>query len=405
MSWSFRDRSMLNRILCTALALLAAPFASAAEIWWQPILGISAENDTNLDLDPGVKENIQGYVADAASIIGISTSQWTATIKPRLVYRDYPKETTDNRLEEYLDFNTSYRTQRSNASLVGSFQHLDEFDAEFTSPIFNEIGPPTGIPDTGKVTVGAAETNVLLYPKYTYSLTPILGVGVSGQYQGATYTPTDVFNHVNFENYLGKTFLSWSFSQTSDVSFGAYGTRYTALGARATGSGTSIDLNTNWSPIFDTEAVLVFQHTIFDDTSPTPLDTSVNAWGGTLSGEYKTQLDRFRLTAGRQISPSGGGTLYNVDRVQFQYDRDFSRRLSFTAAVVGLRTHALTANIVGDDRKYANARVEATWMLTPFWFVHGGYQYAFQKYEFYPQSADNNRVFIQFGYKGLGQER
>jgi hypothetical protein len=186
---------------------------------------------------------------------------------------------------------------------------------------------------------------------------------------------------------------------------GGYGSKYQATGAEATGTGVTIELNKSWSPVLSTEASVNYQHTTFDDTTPVVLNSSVNAWGGTVSGEYRSQIDRFRLTVGRAISPTGGGALYNVDRVQFQYDRNFSARWSFVGAAIGLRTHALTTNIAGDDRTYAQARVEAKWMMTPYWFLRGGYQYAYQKYQTFTQSADNNRVFIQFGYQGLGQER
>ncbi len=411
MSWSFLDRApmvcrktVLARTVLLAAATLLAPLGHAAEVYYQPILGVSAENDTNLDLDPGVHQNIQGYTADLATIIGIDTRDSSTIIKPRIVYRYYPDESADDRLEGYLDFNSNYRTQRSVTSIVGSIQRLDEFNAEFTSPIYNDIGAQ-GVPDTGKVTVGAVQNNVLLYPKYVYSLTPIVGIGVSGSYQDVTYSPTDALDHTNFDYYSGKAFLNWSFSQKSSLAFGGFGSKYSATGSEATGGGATIDLSTNWSPVLTFGASLIFQHTTLDDTTPTPLDTSNNSWGGTVSADYKTQVDRFRLTAGRTISPSGGGSLYNVDRVQFQYDRNFSARLSFLGAVVGLRTHALTSNILGDDRTYAQSRIEAKWMMTPYWFLRGGYQYSYQKYEVYTQSADNNRVFVQFGYQGLGQER
>jgi hypothetical protein len=394
----------LTRTLLLAAATLIAPLGHAAEIYYQPIIGVSAENDTNLDLDPGVHENVQGYTADFATIVGIATRDSNTTVEPRIVYRYYPDEAADNRLEGYLDFNSNYRTQRSVASIVGSIQRLDEFNAEFTSPLYNDIGPQ-GVPDTGKVTVGAVQNNVLLYPKYVYSLTPVMGVGVSGSYQDVTYSPTDALDHTNFEYYSGKAFLSWSVSQTADLSFGGYGSKYQATGAEATGAGVTVDLNKSWTPVFSTAASVAYQHTTFDDTTPVVLNSSVNAWGATVSADYKTQLDRFRLSAGRSISPSGGGALYNVDRVQFEYDRDLTARLSFIGAVVGLRTHALTTNIQGDDRRYAQGRIEAKWMMTPYWFLRGGYQYAYQRYETDTQSADNNRIFVQFGYQGLGQER
>jgi hypothetical protein len=44
-------------------------------------------------------------------------------------------------------------------------------------------------------------------------------------------------------------------------------------------------------------------------------------------------------------------------------------------------------------------------MMTRYFFVQGGYQYSWQKYVSETVSADNNRVYVQFGYVGLGQQR
>jgi hypothetical protein len=177
------------------------------------------------------------------------------------------------------------------------------------------------------------------------------------------------------------------------------------LGNSSTGGGATLDLNTSWTPLLSTKVSLLYQHTSISDVTPAPLNISVNAWGATVGTIYKTQLDQFRLDVGRTISPSGSGGLYNVDRVQFQDDRNLTTRLSITGALVGLKTHALTANIAGDDRKYAQAIVEMRWMMTRYWFVQGGYQYAFQKYQYDVDSAADNRVYVQFGYQGLARER
>jgi hypothetical protein len=393
-------------LLFAAAALAAAPVL-AAEVYLQPIATLTAETDSNLDLDPSVKQEVQGYLLDAATIIGIATQESNTIFRPRIVYRYYPQESADNRLEAYLDLNTSYRTQRSTASLVGSIEHLDQFNAELTSALYNDVNPVQPPPDTGKVTVGATRDSAILDPKYVYNFTPIIGAGVSGQYQVVNYSPAGDTSHVDFDYYQARAFLTWTYSQTSDVSFGGYGSKYEAthFASRATGSGATMDLNTTWTPLLSTKASVIYQHTNIDDVLPTPLNTQNNAWGASVAAIYKTQVDQFRLNAGRSISPSGGGAVFDVDRLQFQYDRIFGPRLSFTGALVGLRTHALTANIAGDDRKYAQTILEAKWKMTPTWFVQGGYQFAWQKYQYDLTSGINNRFYIQIGYQGLGQER
>ncbi len=43
-------------------------------------------------------------------------------------------------------------------------------------------------------------------------------------------------------------------------------------------------------------------------------------------------------------------------------------------------------------------------MMTPTWFVQGGYQYTWQKYTDNPDGAANNRIYIRIGYQGLNRQ-
>jgi hypothetical protein len=413
------DRIIQGRVirvgkgLLLSCALLGLP-AAAAEVYWQPIASVSSEIDSNLDLQPDTRQDIEGYLADFATIIDIRNPTSSTIIKPRLQYAYYPQDSPDDRLEAFLDLSSNFKTQRSSGTISGSFRHVDEFNAEFTSAAFNDINPiqPTN-PSTGQVTKGASQDSVLLYPDYAYKLTPLLSVGVSGVYQDVTYSPAIDRNHLDFDYYLGRAFGTWSFSQRSDASLGAFGSKFQAphADAEATGAGVTLDLNTNWSPIFSTHEQLLYQRTdvsnqamLVDGEPEAVFNGSVGRVGGSVDAVYKAQISQFRLSAGRSISPSGAGALYTIDKVQFQYNRYFGPRLYFTGAVIGLRNREINPEAVNDNRNYAQALVDAKWMLSRTWFVQGGYQYQWQKYTSDPAeigSAENNRIYIRFGYQGL----
>jgi len=61
--------------------------------------------------------------------------------------------------------------------------------------------------------------------------------------------------------------------------------------------------------------------------------------------------------------------------------------------------------VAGTDRNYTQELVELHWMMTQTWFVQGGYQFSWQKYEFDPSGASNNRVYVMIGYKGRPPQR
>src|ERR1700722_4414961 len=121
MSWLSRRRRLIRRcsaLLAPAICVGAAP-VFAAQYYVQPSASIGAENDSNLDLDPGPGQEVQGYLVNAGALLGITTPASVSLIRGRLDDRDYPKDSGDDRLEEYLDFRSDYNTQLSHAGISG----------------------------------------------------------------------------------------------------------------------------------------------------------------------------------------------------------------------------------------------------------------------------------------------
>jgi hypothetical protein len=414
MSWLFHRQGTTRHsfrfvgvAFAAGSALAVAGAAFAAETYIQPFASLSIENNTNLDLEPGQGENVQGYIANLGSLFGISTPTWDTTIRPRLLYRDYPKDSQDNRLEGYLDFVSRYRGPRSDFSITGLIDHRDDFKAELSSALYDELIPvqPTA-PQTGQGVIGETRDTLLLIPKYTYDFTPVIGAGVSGIFQGIRYSPSDPFDHVDFNYYYGEAFVTWRNSPRSDLTFGGYGSKYDAThqDSTATAGGVSVEWNTKWTPLLSTDANVVYQHTKIDQTVPSIVHLTDNVWGATFGAVYKAQASQYRVNVGRIITPSGGGTVYVNDQLQFQYSRDLTERFAFTGALIALRNHAL-AGVTGYDRQYGQAVVQLKWMWTRTVYVQGGYEYEYQKFKTNPDSASNNRVFITLGYLGLPPQR
>lgn len=413
MSSSYRSRLPLRRhqpqivvaIVCAANAGLAAP-ALAAQYYVQPTAALGAENDSNLDLDPGSNAAVQGYLVDAGALFGIATPSTETTARARVDYRDYPSDSGDNRLEEFLDFRSDYSTPRSHAAMSGTFYRQDDFNAEFSSAYFDPINPvqPTN-PSTGRAVNGETLTSVLLQPSYTYRFSPIIGGGVSAIYEKADYSPT-ILDHANFDFYQGNAALSWKSSQRSEWSFGGFGSKYnsTQIQSSATGGGATVGLDTSWSPLLSTNATVNYQHTNIDQTTPPVVKGGINTWGGSASAVYKAQLSQYRVILSRFVTPSGGGGVYVNDQAQLQYNKELTERLAFTGAMIWLKSDQLPSNVSNLNRTYDQTAVDFKYMIRPTWFVQGGYQYTWQKYSQTPE-ASNNRIFIKVGYQGLPPQR
>jgi hypothetical protein len=399
-------RPILSGSLLAAAVAVAAP-AYCADVFVTPTAYIGAETNSNLDMEPGGAQEVTGYVANMSSLIGIATPNSATTIKPRLDYRDYPTDQGDNRLEGFLDFNSYYKGQRNSASISGTLDHRDEFNAELTPALYDEVNPiqPTA-PQTGRTVTGATRDSAYVVPSYSYNLTPLLAAGVSGLYQKINYSPNDDARFVDFDYYQAKAYLVWTVSHNSDLTFGGYGNKFNAtrFDSTATAKGGSLDLNTSWTPLLSTRASVVLQHSDIVSSIPPTIDGSVNAWGGALGVDYKTEVQQFRADLSRLITPSGGGSVYINNQLQFQYGRNVTQRLSLTTAALLLKNRALTSAFSGNGRDYFRSVVEAKWMIARTWFVQGGYQYTWQKYQADPDGAANNRLYIRFGYQGLSRQ-
>jgi hypothetical protein len=382
----------------------------AAEYYVQPMASISASVDSNLDLQPASQGSVStntGYIGDAAALFGIATPDSDTTIRPRIDYREYPSDSGDDRLEAYLDLNSVYRGERGRTSLYLGFQRRDEFNAELNSADYNLYAPvlPTS-PETGRTLTGATRTSLILLPNYTYYLTPLTTIGVSGIYQKFSYSPSNSFDAVDFNYYQGKVFVQWALNHRNDLTLGVYGSDYDAthFHSTAVAEGASLGVHTNWTPLLDTDASVVYQRTHIDTAVPRPLRTTEGPWGASFAAAYKSQVDQLRLNIDRLITPSGGGGIYVNEQAQLQYTRDLSWRLKFSGAMIVLRNHGLTYNVSGDDRTFLRTAVDLKWMFTPTFYVQGGYQYMWEKYQLNPDGAADNRFFVTFGYQARNRQ-
>jgi hypothetical protein len=415
MSWSSLKKARLRfaaRLFAGSLAAalwLGQPVC-AAEYYVQPMASITASVDSNLDLEPASQGTVStntGYIGDAAALFGIATPDSDTTIRPRVDYREYPSDSRDDRLEEYLDLSSNYRAQRGRASLYLGYERRDELNAELNSAYYNPYAPvPPTSPETGRTQTGATRTSLILLPNYTYYLTPLTTIGVSGIYQKLAYSPDNSFDAVDFNYYQAKVFAQWALNPKNDLTVGVYGSDYEAThyDSIAVAEGASVGVHTNWTPLLDTDATVVYQHTRIDTAIPKPLRTTESPWGASFAAAYKGQVDQLRLNVDRLITPSGGGGIYVNEQAQLQYSRDLSWRLKLTGAMIVLRNHGLTYNVSGDDRTFLRTAVELKWMFTPTLYVQGGYQYMWEKYQLNPDGAADNRFHLTFGYQARNRQ-
>lgn len=416
MSSSFPNPAM-KRLTCQAGAcaallsggVLATMSVHAAQVYVQPIVSTQAQTHSNLGLErDGETVSAEGFFADAAAVIGIATPSSDTTIKPRLLYRKYPDVPRLDRLEGMLDFSTFYSGQRSSFQMFGRFEHRDDINAERSAAQFDEVTPdvPTGS-ETGRIRIGATRDALMLMPTYKYELTQRMDIGAATNLQAVDYSPDDSTSHVDFDYYEGKGFLGWELSQRARMSLGGYVSKYEArdIDAQVDSYGVSADFGWDWSAVLKSSLALLYQRSDIERTEPAVFADTANAWGADFKTVYQGQASRMRLNIGRTITPSGSGGLFESDNVRLGFERDLTARLQLTAAGRYLRDHALAQDTASNDRDYRRVELALRWMVTRTWFVEGGYDYTWQKYERDLRSADDNSFSLAFGYRGLPRQR
>src|SRR5262249_7315193 len=145
--------------------IIAVPPSGAAQVYIQPVVTLSEQYDSNLDLAPDEQQANIGYLADVATLFGFASPNSDTSIRPRLRYWQYPDETILNRLEAMLDLNSSYSTARSRFNVFGRFDHLNDTEAEIPSAVYNDVTPaaPT-ITQTGVIALNVTRNNYWLSP-------------------------------------------------------------------------------------------------------------------------------------------------------------------------------------------------------------------------------------------------
>jgi hypothetical protein len=409
-SLSYHKKNSRRRLALAAMsgASLFAAAAGAADIYYQPIVSLSTNANTNIDLVPTNRTFAEGYYADAASIVGIATPTSETTLMPRLLYNYYPTQSELNRLEGFLNLNSRVSWRRDRFTISGFFDHRDDLNAQTPGADFNPVTPGVGTttPTTGHIQLGTTRNYLILDPTYSHFVTPLSSVGLSGEYQRMDYSPSDGSGHVDFNYYLGRAFYSWTHDLRTNVSIGAFGSKYVAsnIDSHSNSAGLTGDLGYSWTQAIHSDLSLSYQQTKLDETDPRTFHITSRPWAASVTTVYTGQIDSYRLIVGRTIGPSSAGGLYSTDQIRGQYDRNLTQRLHFTGAIRYFRDRTVEGIVGNDTRNYLSSNVKLQWMLTRTIFISGAYTYVWQKYQADPSGADASIVNLTIGYRGIERQ-
>jgi hypothetical protein len=398
--------------VCAAACLVAAStgIAFGAQTYVQPQAELRVENNDNFDLLPNGSpdSDIYGYIADLQALIGIATPRSDTSIRPRIRLQEYPDRDDIEKFEAFFDVRSKYEWERSQLLTIARYSRQDSYNADRQSGEFDPLNPEDpGVLDSSQTLVGETRTRVELRPTFTHSLTERTQLGFRAEYQAVRYDSDSPDEQTDYDYLLGQGSVFWALDPRSDLSVGAYAAKYEATddSSETDTIGGSVGYAYRWSEVAGLQTEVFYEENDITDYFPVASEESTSGWGGNVTAYWTGEVSETRITVGRTFAPTGSGGKSEVDQLRVQYDRDLSERLSFLGAARYQQRNSLGTSGQDNDRDFARVDLSLKWFFDPTWFVQGGYSYIWEDRASASGSADNNKVFLSVGYKGLARQR
>jgi len=400
-------------VVCFTLVVAATALPTgtslAAQTYTEPQIELSVEENTNFDLVPGGSpvSNVYGYVADAQALIGIATPRSDTSIRPRLRFQEFPDREDLQRIEAFLDLQSRYEWQRSSFVLNGRYSLQDVYNTDRPSGAFDPLDPDyIGNPDSTQTVLGETRSLLNLRPTFEHKVTERTSMGVAADYQIARYNSDGVQRKTDYDYALLNGFVTWAVSPVSNLTVGAYASRFETQdnSAETEALGGELGYGYRWSETYGIEAKVFYEQNDTTQFIPVRVDESTSGMGGNFTAYRKYETSAWRLTLGRSFAPTGDRGKSQADQIRLQYDRSLSERLSLRG-VARYDSHSpIGATGGGEDRDYARMDVSLKWFMSPKWYLGGGYSYIWEDRAQATDYASNSKLFVNFGYQGLSRE-
>jgi len=397
------------RSIVWAASALAPATVSAADIYTQPQMDVRVEHNDNFTLSPADDTGSDtGYVAELSALVGIATPKSDTSLRPSVRLQEFPDRKDLERVEASLDLASHVRGQRSNWFLDAELSRRDVYNTETPSGDFDPGDPGGGDdPEAGVIVFGETRTQVELRPSFDYRITERTSIGAEAHLQSTRYDADGPTTRTDYDYGVFQSHLTWALNPTADFTVGAYASRYEATdeSEETDAVGGLIGYAYRWSERAGFEARVFHEENDTTIFFPVAFEESTSNFGGEVVAYRRQEVSTWQLAFGRSFVPTGDGGKSEFDRFRIAYDRKLSERFGFKAAARYDSRNGLSNTDTTFDRDYARIDVSLRWFMSPTWYIGGGYAYIWEDREATVSDADNNKVYINFGYRGLEQPR
>lgn len=412
MSLSCRKFLLMRGMAATLsmAAALASSEAGAADGYFVPAVSLEGMYHTNRQLVPDVlsPESVTGYRGTVGALFGTRTPRSTTDVRPQVIVSRYPDAADLDQTEGMLDFRSIFQGQKARATLFGKYSRLDEYNAEFGSVEFDEFDPNAPqVAGSGLVLRSETRTRVEVRPGIEIQLTPLTGIGLDLLARDVSYESDRVVSQRDYQNWDADLHVSRRLNQVSTLSVGAFATHYQTGDDlySSDGYGVSSTLRQRWSDTFTLDVMLRVEDLQTDLGNPVSSTSSDTQWSLTTGLNWRGQVTRVRFSAGRSLTPSGGGDVLVYDQLRAQIDRDLTQRLMWRNALRATSQSSQDSTQSASERDAVRFESSMEWKMSTTWNLRAGATYTWQDRASAGASAEDTAAFLSIGYRGLDPTR
>ena len=371
-----------------AIAALSSTAGRAAEWYVESRVQSQVSYDTNVRLSPTDKIDTAGGILSPEVKIGRRTEALDLSLLGRADFNGYADPSSLSSIDEKLSLAGSYATE------LGKFG----LDADFN----RDTTLTTEVSDTGNLTEAARVTTVDVMPSWSYSLSEIDTLDLSGGYTNTSYDTNTLTDYVFYTGQIG-----WSrrVSEIDTLQTTAYTGRFVADDLADT-TADIIGLLIGWSRQFSEQfsgqldAGPEYVITKFDDVGGRETDRQLGYRIDGMLAYRMDELTRLELNGSRKTEPSGNGETLTRNRVQLavihQVSPLFTLRLDGTVIQNDGAGNSSSGSV---DRLYYAIQPRAIWRLDPDWDLAASYRFRSQDFDDNRDTAFSHAAFLTLTYR------
>jgi hypothetical protein len=385
------------------LVLIAVSGIAHADEWSAtPSLQVRGQYDDNINLS--VASPISVWGASVSPLLDLRKRTATSDygLGGRLIFNRYSDDSVRDTNIQMLTFTGRSSTRLSRFGLAGSYRR-DTIITTVTDEQDDDVDDADGIPDAGDVDVDLVRTQVrrnrlALRPSWTRVLNRTMSLRLGYSLNDTSYSDDAGTSLVDFRRHGLNAALLHDITQRDRLNVGVAVSTYEApdRGTETDDYTVTAGMTHEFSSLLSGELSVGIGSatTTLNDQEVESNDTSINA----SLVKKQTEQTTYRVFLGRDLYPSGAGTLVQSDHLRANLSHRVSPKLSLSVWATAFRNRSLDFFSATTDRTYYNVEPSFRWSLTRLWSLDGSYRYRWQKYEDQEDSAASNAVFLAVNY-------